>query len=188
MKKAAIALWSGLWRRALPRSTLVGGKLRVGPVASDAAMRALLNWRADWKTTAIAKVLRARPGDFVDVGANVGQTLLDFVSAQVRTHYVAFEPNLVCCDHLDRLIGENGLDNCRVIPAALGDRNGITPLYRSGEVDAGATTLRELRPAVMVQSSDVCVFRLDDLTDVITCSARSPSPGRRWTRSSRGSP
>lgn len=165
MRNAAVGLWLALWKRAAPRARV--GDLRVRPIPHDAAMRALLGWRPDWKTDAIAKILRARQGTFVDVGANVGQTLLDFVAAPVRSIYVGFEPNLVCCEHLSRLIASNALADCRVIPAALGDRNGIATLYRCGDVDAGATLRRELRPAADVQESTICMFRLDDSVDVI---------------------
>jgi FkbM family methyltransferase len=133
-------------------------------------MQALLTWMPDWKTAAVATVLRNRRGDFVDVGANVGQTLLDFVTASVPANYIGFEPSLVCCEHLSRLIADNGLSNCRVVPAALGDRSGVATLYRGSDVDAGATMLRELRPAYPVEAVETCVFRLDDLEGISAVS------------------
>lgn len=145
--------------------------LVVGPLAIDGAIRPLLEWQRDWKTQVIATILRAKPGDFLDVGASVGQTLLDFLCAPVRSRYVGFEPDPVCCEHLARLIGSNRLEQCHAIPAALGDRNGVATLYRSSPVDFGATTMRELRPALDVAERTVCMFRLDDLADTIPVSS-----------------
>jgi FkbM family methyltransferase len=163
-----LGLWLGLWRRAGLRSTARTDNLVVAPLVSDAAMRALLEWQADWKTDAIARILGARPGDFIDVGANVGQTLLDFLSASVPSTYVGFEPNLVCSEHLSRLIASNRIANSRVIPAALGDRTGIATLYRGSDVDAGATLLGALRPGYPVETTEACVFRLDDLGEIVS--------------------
>lgn len=129
-------------------------------------MRAMMAWRADWKTRAIADILRIRQGMLIDVGANVGQTLLDFLSAPVRSAYVGFEPNPICYVHLAKFISANGLDRCVVIPSALGDRNGIAQLYSyGGDVDSGATTVDELRPRLKAKPTAIAMLRLDDIAD-----------------------
>ena len=151
-----------------PRVRLTGRRLTVTPVVSDSSMRALLDWRPDWKTQAVGAILASRPGVLVDVGANVGQTLLDFLSAPKGSTYVGFEPNLTCCQHLAQLISANRLENCQVIPSALGERSGISTLYRfGGDTDPGASTLRELRPALPAQPSTISMFRFDDLSDAL---------------------
>lgn len=131
-------------------------------------MRALMAWRRDWKSELIARILGHRRGTLIDVGANVGQTLLDFLSAPVRSTYLGFEPNLICYQHLAGLVSANALSECHVVPAALGDKNGISNLYGyGGDVDAGSTTLRELRPRLTPRGSSICMFRLDDLAGVL---------------------
>jgi FkbM family methyltransferase len=163
-----MGLWAALWRHAAPRTRLPGSDLVVRPFASDAPMRALMTWRRDWKTDAIAAILRHRRGALIDVGANVGQTLLDFLSAPAAPSYVGFEPNLTCYQHLAAFIAANRLKKCSVIPAGLGERCGVSTLYRlGGDVDSGATTLSELRPRSQVQSAPCCIFRLDDLPEVL---------------------
>lgn len=165
----AAGLWSALWRRAAPHARLPGTGFVVPTVASDAPLRAMLEWRPDWKTVAIAAILRHRRGRFIDVGANVGQTLLDFLSASDRSTYLGFEPNLTCYQHLAAFISANELQDCRVMPAALGAKNGIAVLYRlGGDVDSGATTIAELRPRASVECDPCCIFRFDDLGDSIT--------------------
>lgn len=160
-----VRLWSAAWKRVAPRVTIAGTALTSRSIASTAAMRAMLAWRADWKTEAVAKILEYRKGSFIDVGANVGQSLLDFLCAPARSSYLGFEPNLTCCRHLATFIAENRADGCRVIPAGLANRNGLGTLYRlGGDVDSGATTLKALRPRGQVIAEPCCLFRLDDLS------------------------
>lgn len=159
-------LWAAAWRRIAPRGRIPGTSLAIRAVASDAPMRAMMSWKADWKTVAVSEILKHRRGIFIDVGANVGQTLLDFLLAPQRSSYLGFEPNLTCYQHLAAFISANRLGQCRLIPAALGDRNGITQLYRlGGDTDAGATTMEELRPSADAIIDPCCMFRLDDLRD-----------------------
>ena len=161
-------IWLALWRRAAPRARVHQSGLVVRPYAADSAMRGIMTWRPDWKTRAIASVLEARSGALIDVGANVGQTLLDFLSAPVRSAYVGFEPNIACCQHLAELVSANRLADCQIIPAGLADRTGLATLYRfGGDTDPGASMLRNLRPSLPARASSICVFRLDDLPDLV---------------------
>jgi FkbM family methyltransferase len=128
----------------------------------------MLEWKPDWKTRAIGAILSHRSGLFIDVGANVGQSLLDFQSSPRRSTYLGFEPNLTCYQHLAAFISENRLDEARVVPAGLGDRNGITILYRlAGDADSGGTTIRELRPRSQILADPCCLFKLDDLPNLL---------------------
>ena len=164
MSEALAGLWAAVWRRIAPRANLPASGLNVRAYASDAPMRAMMDWKPDWKTQAITAILAHRAGALIDVGANVGQTLLDFLKAPQRSTYVGFEPNLTCYQHLAAFISGNHLDQCRVIPAGLADKNGIADLYRlGGDVDSGGTTLRDLRPRDQVKADACCIFRLDDL-------------------------
>jgi FkbM family methyltransferase len=161
-------LWLKLWAGLAPRAKAPFGGLVIRSSASGAPLRALIEWRPDWKTRAIAAVLRNRNGVLIDVGANVGQTLLDFLAAPVRSTYLGFEPNAICYQHVARLISDNGLGDCHLVPAALGERNGVATLYRyGGDVDSGATTLAGLRPRLEAKGTNISVFRLDDLAGVL---------------------
>lgn len=168
MSSKLAGLWAAAWKRVAPRGKLPGSTLRVGAFASDAPMRAMMAWGADWKTATVAAILNHRQGTLIDVGANVGQTLLDFLAAPRRSAYLGFEPNLTCYQHLAAFISANRLSQCRVVPVALGDRNGIGELYRlGGDTDAGATMRDTLRPRGDVLADPCCVFRLDDLGELL---------------------
>lgn len=168
LEQRLVGLWLALWRRAAPqvRPNATGIVLR--PFVSDAPMRGLMAWAPDWKTRAIGAILERRPSTLIDVGANVGQTLLDFLSAPAGTYYLGFEPNPTCAEHLTQLLSVNALERCRVVPAALGDFNGVGTLHRfGGDADPGASTRRDLRPDLPARATPIATFRLDDLGDII---------------------
>lgn len=163
-------LWLRAWRALAPRICVPGTAIRISPVGGDAAVRGLLDWRRDWKASAIAAILKSRRGAFIDVGANVGQTLVDFLQAPVRSTYLGFEPNILCYAQVSRLIAANACTGCRIVPAGLSDRTGVAELLLCGEVDAGATTLAQLRPAAKCRPLAACFFRFDDIADTLAQS------------------
>ena len=57
----------------------------------------------------------------VDVGVNIGQTLIKYVSiAGKECHYVGFEPNPRAASYVDEIIIRNGLTNASIVPAGCG--------------------------------------------------------------------
>lgn len=125
----------------------------------------LLGWKTDWKTSLIGLMLFARGGPFVDVGANVGQTLLDYLAAPRKHGYIAFEPMHACLEQLHRLVDDNRLADCTVVPCALSDRNILLDIYRHHEksADPGATTVCGLRPDRNVVADLIPSYRFDDI-------------------------
>ena len=85
-------------------------------------------------------------GVFVDVGANTGQTMVKALSV-LDTPYVGFEPNSACVCYLNMLVRENELENCTIIPAAVGGEVGVAKLafFSHRSTDATATLRPELR-------------------------------------------
>lgn len=134
------------WDRGRPTFGVRVGPRRLAVQASrDTAW--LLSWRPDWKTWLVDRLLQHRPGLFIDVGANIGQTLLDYAASKHRHGYVGFEPDAVCVDQIRRVIAANGLDDCAVVPAALSDEDAPLELRVGGAADPGASLILDLRPA-----------------------------------------
>lgn len=126
-------------------------------------------WRAGWKAHVLSHLLPLGEGAFVDVGANVGQTLLDFLATSRSAPCYLFEPNPSCVVELNSFISINGLNTCKVIPVALSDRNGPATLYLapSSLSDAGGSIVENLRPDRKFTEVVVPCFRLGDIyTDV----------------------
>ncbi|WP_424628632.1 FkbM family methyltransferase [Bradyrhizobium sp. SYSU BS000235] len=84
----------------------------------------------------------------MDVGANCGQTLMDYFAAPVTASYFGFEPNHHCVSALVDIVRVNGRSDCSVIPAGLADENAIRKLLleKDSIVDSSASIEIGLRP------------------------------------------
>jgi FkbM family methyltransferase len=90
--------------------------------------------------TVIAALLAQRPGAFIDIGVNVGQTLCKFLAAGGGRRYVGFEPQVACCFYVDQFIRHNGVPDAQVIPVALGEQPGVLELHADNDdVDESAS-------------------------------------------------
>ena len=61
-------------------------------------------------------------GTFIDVGANIGQTLLKVITIDPDRDYIGFEVSTFCNHYLDELITLNGFSRCMVVPIGLSDK------------------------------------------------------------------
>lgn len=86
----------------------------------------------------IARLLK-RPGTFIDVGANLGQTLGKVLAVDPDRSYLGFEPQIGACHYIDRFIKDNGLRNATVLPLGLSDGNGLMSFWAAGEADTMAS-------------------------------------------------
>ncbi len=110
----------------------------------------------------------AAPGDhYWDIGANIGMILL---TAARRIgpagRALAFEPNPLVLERLNRTIADNRLRRVRVVPAALGAAAGSATLALPGEHSGiGTLTQTESAPArtipVRVETGDGFASELD---------------------------
>lgn len=159
LRSAGVVCWSAVRPRF--RKSVGNVTIRVGSHANEA--RGLIYWAPSWKTVLIRKLLSSRQGICLDVGANIGQTLLDYCASEHRHGYLGFEPLVTCADLLHTIIRDNGLADCRVLPAALSDRTSVLKLYRNSEVDSCATVVEGLRPARQASAELVSTFRFDEI-------------------------
>ena len=101
---------------------------------------------------------------FIDVGVNLGQTLMKIKSIHPAVQYIGFEPNPDCVYYVDYLIRLNQLSNTQLNCLALGDRQDYLNLNFKGLQDTRATLLNDKK---LLQTLDlnrkVPVIPLDDL-------------------------
>jgi FkbM family methyltransferase len=97
-------------------------------------------------TVLFRRILSQRQGAFVDVGANIGQTLLNVLSIDASRRYVGIEPQSSCSADLQRFIRINDLDRCDVVTCGLSDRTGLAVLNYERANDARASLVAEFRP------------------------------------------
>jgi FkbM family methyltransferase len=113
----------------------------------------------EWMTAILAVLLPRRAGAFVDVGVNVGQTLLKVKVLHPERPYIGFEPNPVCYNYTRRLIEENGFTNCTLLPVGLSNTATVAPLFINADADVGGTTIPGFRePHQWTQVRHVAVF------------------------------
>ena len=117
-----------------------------------------------WVLSLIQAIGLPHGAAFVDVGVNVGQTLLAFRSA-FENPYWGFEPNPNCVFYLKVLSRDNQLKDVNILPVGLSGANTIGRFFSKGDADAAATTVASMRPDYYDRqdASYVPLFRFDDL-------------------------
>ena len=143
LRRKLVEGFAGLLGLSANRGTLTayGSRFEV-PLIGDRRVYGHEPWLAD----VIAKLLETTPGGFIDVGVNLGQTMLKVAAADPTRRYVGFEPNPACADYASELIRANGLDFV-VIPAGLGSRPGVLTLqlYSDEGTDPSASLVADFR-------------------------------------------
>jgi FkbM family methyltransferase len=86
-------------------------------------------------------ILENRPGTFIDVGVNAGQTLAKVLGIEKDRLYLGFEPQLSCCFNADQFIKANDLLNAKVLPIALSNNNRLMSFFSDGETDECASLI-----------------------------------------------
>jgi FkbM family methyltransferase len=98
-----------------------------------------------WMDHLLPALLRDREGAFVDVGVNVGQTLIKLRRIDSARPYIGFEPNPVCYAYTQKLIAENGFEHCTLVPVGLSDAARIVSFHMRSDADVGASTVDGFR-------------------------------------------
>ena len=98
-----------------------------------------------WLKPLMAGIFEIKEGSFIDVGANLGQTLLRFKSLRNNQAYFGFEPNNGSYLYLAELIRINKFESCEIYPLALSDKCGINRFYRRHRADVSSTLIKEYK-------------------------------------------
>ena len=132
----------------------------------------LASWAPTWKTELLEKLLAGGDGVLVDVGANVGQTLLDYVHLGGRGGYVGFEPLPAAAACVQRVIDDNGLSQAVLVPIALSDRPTVSAIHIPEGDLRSASLERDLRPRRTTKIQWVSAHALDDIWSVLAGGRR----------------
>ncbi|WP_317897500.1 FkbM family methyltransferase [Aurantibacillus circumpalustris] len=104
-----------------------------------------LKVKEDWFFNFLKDLKLPSDTSFIDVGVNVGQTLLTFRSLYNNPYY-GFEPNPSCVFYLHNLMEVNGMLNTHILPIGLSSENSLGRFYLKNEVDSAGTIVKDLRP------------------------------------------
>jgi FkbM family methyltransferase len=161
-KKAALAA-----RLLLGRTITLGDKTYrmkgffINRLASKDSTKLTEPWLDDVYQT----VLRCREGAFLDVGANIGQTMFKILSLDSSRQYIGFEPQVACCFLIQHFLEENHISDYAILPVGLSNKNGTVKLYlRGGNYDSAASMVKNFRPESFYTAHHyVCVRKGDEL-------------------------
>ncbi len=100
-----------------------------------------------WMRDVLKKLLAQQPNKaFLDVGVNIGQTLLTVKSIQNDVPYYGFEPNPICVSYVADLVEANRL-KASVYPVGMSNTSGLAVLYKDVQLpgDSSASMIKEFR-------------------------------------------
>lgn len=98
---------------------------------------------------------------FVDVGVNLGQTLLQLRSVNQKVQYMGFEPNVNCCFYTNELIRVNHLEKCTILNVALSDERTLVHFEFDSDADPRASINTQLRPSYFSKRIQVLATTFD---------------------------
>jgi FkbM family methyltransferase len=125
----------------------IGQRRYIIPITAKTGINHLYG-SENWMISTLEKIIPlSNNKSFVDVGVNLGQTLLIVKAIASNMDYVGFEPNPLCVQYVSTLVKVNGIPKTSVIPAALGTTDGIAILYKEKvhADDSAATIVRDFR-------------------------------------------
>lgn len=101
-----------------------------------------------WMIQVIDRIRSIRKGSFIDIGTNIGQTLLRLKSVDAEAEYVGFEPNPDCVSYMEELIRKNRFTDATIIPVGVSNKTEILKLnfYDESLTDSSASLNENYRP------------------------------------------
>lgn len=143
-----------------------GDKSWIVPLYKRGAVQMLRDTER-WMLPLLRKLLPLAPGKFVDVGANVGQTLLRLRTLEPERPWIGFEPGPVILEALKEVIALNHVEHCTLIEAALADRGGKATLYGVTDTDAASSMVEDLRADDDIGRESSCEVPLVDAATLL---------------------
>ena len=131
----------------LKSNITLNGKIFIVPLIGDNGY-SNLHISELWMISILKILLPQKKGSFVDVGVNIGQTLLKLKSVDNSRPYFGFEPNSFCVHYSSELIKLNNFRNAKLFPFGVSNKNaiGVLNFYRSGDSDSSASMISDFRP------------------------------------------
>lgn len=131
-----------------PRITLGRRSYRIRRFHASGLLRAA-SGRDDYEPghdAVLARILAERKGAFIDVGANVGQTLIKVLKIDAAREYVGFEPQLSSALCIENFIRDNGLKNHTILAVGLSDSDTVMKFGVRFDNDTTASSNLDARP------------------------------------------
>lgn len=149
--------------------TLGGANYNINPIFSWDLVKELTNSSYEDDVLYLVKiVLKNRTGAFIDVGANVGQTLVALLSLDPEIDYYGFEPQLGAIKEIDSFKSKNMLSNVNIFPFAVSDKIDVMTLQFTTATDRRASLEDSFRPSsAYTTSAKVLAVSIDQIWKAI---------------------
>lgn len=94
----------------------------------------------------------------VDVGVNIGQTLIKLRAISSNIEYIGFEPNPKCVNYVAELVDANNWINISIVPAGIAEKSGVVMLqfYSDDAMDSCASIVSGFRDKSTVKRKTFC--------------------------------
>lgn len=131
------------------RLTINNGSGRViVPVKGKTGVSLLWN-KERWMFDLVRRLRRLTSTEsaFIDVGVNLGQTLIEVKSVDSNLPYYGFEPNPNCVSYVNELIEINQYQRVVIVPAGIGNTTGVSMLQMTSDdlTDSSASAIAGFR-------------------------------------------
>ncbi len=123
-----------------------------------------------WMTDVLKKLRPVFNNHFVDVGVNIGQTLVKAYGVFDNVNYIGFEPNPVCYNYSKKLIELNNFSNCSIVPVGISGKDEVVQLlfFHNDTADSSATIVKDFRDeSTVIKKEFVPVFHGTALTQFL---------------------
>ena len=126
-----------------------------------------------WLDDTFGELLSLREGAFIDIGANVGQTLIKILAHEKYRQYIGFEPQIACCFFIEQFILQNNIKSHKILPIGLSNHTGLLKLHmRRSSYDPTASMVETFRPDSFYSNYQyVHVARGDDILPMFDLEA-----------------
>lgn len=122
-----------------------------------------------WMVEILNKLNISHNSMFIDVGVNIGQTLIKFKSHYPNIEYLGFEPNPYCVNYLDVLLQANNWEGVNIIPVGIDQKDGVVILerYTNNRTDSSASMIQEFRNQKSYGRSIIPVLKVESFEQLL---------------------
>jgi FkbM family methyltransferase len=135
-----------LWRLNFSIRGDIGGRPVVVPLIKGEGIQ-LVRGAEPWMVALLRRLMWRHDGALVDVGANLGQTLVKVKAVDPERPYYGFEPNPAACQYCRELVRVNQYDRATIFPIGLSRASGVVTLFSSADTDPSASLVEGFRRA-----------------------------------------
>lgn len=167
-------LKKGLSNFNLTTRSRVNGKYFKIPILGNVGI-SNLSISEQWMVDLLKALLSVEAKKFVDVGVNVGQTLLKVRSVDEKIEYLGFEPNPTCIFYVNKLIKVNSIKNTSLYPVGISTETELGELnfYYESQTDGSASIIEDFNSKTIDRKEYIPLFDIKTLKTKIDFDSMS---------------